>query len=63
MRLGLRLQPFVYQAFFSMAYVLIAACAESLVLRLMLLAFLWTRRGRWWLAGVAAFLLVWGYTE
>ena len=46
----------VYQMFFPTAYVLIAAYAEPLMLWLMLLALLWARRGRWWLAGVAAFL-------
>jgi hypothetical protein len=46
----------VYQVFFPTAYVLIAAYAEPLMLWLMLLALLWARRGRWWLAGVAAFL-------
>ena len=46
----------VYLAFFPTAYVLIAAYAESLMLCLMLLALLWADRGRWGLAGVAAFL-------
>ncbi len=46
----------VYQVFFPTAYILIAAYAEPLMLFLMLLAFRWGRQGRWWLAGVAAFL-------
>jgi hypothetical protein len=46
----------VYQVFFPTAYVLIAPYAESLMLWLMLLAFLWARQDRWWLAGIAAFL-------
>lgn len=46
----------VYQAFFPTAYVLIAAYAESLMLFLMLLAFLWARQDRWWLAGIVACL-------
>lgn len=46
----------VYQIFFPAAYVLIAAYAEPLMLCLILLAFLWARRGRWGLAGTAACL-------
>jgi hypothetical protein len=46
----------VYQTFFPTAYVLIAAYAEPLMLWLVLLAFLWARRQRWWLAGIAACL-------
>lgn len=46
----------VYQMCFPTAYILIAAYAEPLMLWLMLLAFLWARRGRWWLAGTAASL-------
>jgi len=46
----------VYQMFFPTAYVLIGAYAEPLMLCLMLVAFLWARRGRWWLASMAAFL-------
>jgi hypothetical protein len=46
----------VYQVFFPTAYVLIAAYAESLMLLLILLAFLWARQDRWWLVGIAAFL-------
>ena len=46
----------VYQVFFPTAYVLIAPYAESLMLWLMLLAFLWARQDRWWLVGIAAFL-------
>jgi len=45
----------VYQIFFPTAYILIAAYAESLTLCLMLLAFRWARRERWWHAGVAMF--------
>ena len=46
----------VYQVFFPTAYVLVAPYAESLTLWFTLLAFLWARRDRWWLAGIAAFL-------
>lgn len=46
----------VYQIFFPTAYVLIAAYAEALMLCLVLLAFQSGQKGRWWLAGVAAFL-------
>jgi hypothetical protein len=46
----------VYQVFFPTAYVLIAAYAESLMLWLILLAFLWARQDRWWLVGIVAFL-------
>lgn len=46
----------MYLVFFPTAYVLIGAYAESLMLWLMLLAFLWALRNRWWLAGIAAFL-------
>jgi hypothetical protein len=45
-----------YLIFFPMAYILIAAYAEPVMLCFVLLTFRWAQQQKWWLAGLAAFL-------